>query len=157
VSERRRAALFCDLVGTLVAMDETRQLPLDCHGQIRIELLPGVKRRLASIRDHLIFVVTNQAGIKRGRVSLAQIESALRELNAALDGILSGWQICPHDDADNCDCRKPKDGMVRRLASAHQIDLQASTMVGDQQTDAEAASRAGVGRFIYAGDFFRSL
>ena len=54
--------LFCDLVGTLVRMDETRQLPLGADGKIVIELLPGVAEKLRPIRDHLIFVVTNQAG-----------------------------------------------------------------------------------------------
>ena len=52
--------LFCDLAGTLVKMDETRQLPLGPDGKIVVELLPGVAEKLNPIRDHLIFVVTNQ-------------------------------------------------------------------------------------------------
>ncbi len=148
-------ALFCDLVGTLVAMDETRQLPLDTRGSIKLELLPGVVQKLAPMRNHLIFVVTNQAGIKRGRVTLAQVEAALQELDTALGGILTAWQICPHDDADRCECRKPKAGMIKELAMIHGVDLGASMMVGDQQVDAEAANTAGVGRFVYARDFFR--
>ena len=148
------AALFCDLVGTLVAMDENRQLPLDAHGQVKIELLPRVKEMLTPIRDHLIFVVTNQAGIKRGRLTLVQVEAALGVLDAALGDILTAWQICPHDDDDGCGCRKPQAGMITELAENHGVDLSVSTMVGDQSTDAEAARRAGVGRFIYAHDFF---
>ena len=58
--------LFCDLAGTLVKMDDTRQLPLGPDGKIVVELLPGVAEKLSPIRDHLIFVVTNQAGIARG-------------------------------------------------------------------------------------------
>jgi D-glycero-D-manno-heptose 1,7-bisphosphate phosphatase len=147
-------ALFCDLVGTLVVMDETRQLPLTDDGKIELELLPRVKETLEPMRDHLIFVVTNQAGIKRGRLILAQVESALHELDAALGGILTAWQICPHDDNDGCGCRKPRPGMIVELASVHGIDLTASTMVGDQPIDAQAARNAGVGRFVYAHDFF---
>src|SRR5215471_10669220 len=147
-------ALFCDLVGTLVAMDETRQLPLDADGTVKIKLLPRVEERLAPMRDHLIFVVTNQAGIKRGRLTLVQVESALRELDIALGDILTAWQICPHDDDDGCGCRKPRAGMIIELAMVHGVDLSASTMVGDQAIDAEAARRAGVGCFIYARDFF---
>jgi D-glycero-D-manno-heptose 1,7-bisphosphate phosphatase len=147
-------ALFCDLVGTLVAMDETRQLPLSAGGEVKIELQPRVKEILAPMRDHLIFVVTNQAGIKRGRLKLAQVESALRGLDADLGGILTAWQICPHDNDDGCVCRKPRAGMITELAAVHGVDLKASTMVGDQASDAEAARNAGVGRFVFARDFF---
>ena len=47
-----------------------------------------------------MFVVTNQAGIKRGRFTLEQVEAAIGELDRQLGDILTGWQICPHDDAD---------------------------------------------------------
>jgi histidinol-phosphate phosphatase family protein len=146
--------LFCDLAGTLARMDETRQLPVDAHGNITIELLPGVKEKLVPMRDHLIFVVTNQAGVKRRRFTLAQVEAAIANLDRQLGGILTAWQICPHDDADGCECRKPKGGMITELASVHGVDLAASAMVGDQEVDAQAARAAGVGQFIYAKDFF---
>jgi len=154
MSTNGNMALFCDLVGTLVAMDETRQLPLDAEGEPKIELLPRVKEILAPIRDHLILVVSNQAGIKRGRLTLHQVESALHELDAALGGILTAWQICPHDIDDGCECRKPRAGMITELAAVHGVDLKASTMVGDQASDAEAARNARLGRFVYARDFF---
>ena len=154
MSSNGNIALFCDLVGTLVAMDQTRQLPLRAGGQIKIVLLARVKEKLAAMHDRLIFVVTNQAGIKRGRVTRAQVETALQELDAALGGILTAWQICPHEDTDGCVCRKPRAGMITELAAAHGVALKASTMVGDQVIDAEAARNAGVGRFVYAHDFF---
>jgi histidinol-phosphate phosphatase family protein len=147
-------ALFCDLAGTLVAMDETRQLPIDAKGNVTIELLPGVREKLAPIHDHLIFVVTNQAGVKRGRLRLDRVEAAMAELDRQLGDILTGWQICPHDDADGCGCRKPKGGMILELAEMHGVDLKGSTMVGDQAIDEQAARAAGVGRFIYAKEFF---
>ncbi|HUY19565.1 MAG TPA: HAD-IIIA family hydrolase [Candidatus Binataceae bacterium] len=146
--------LFLDLVGTLVAMDETRQLPLDERGRIVIELMPGVADKLAPIRDHLILVVSNQAGIKRGRLTAEAVEDALRALDERLGGILSGWQVCPHDDDDQCACRKPRAGMIHELAEMYGVDLALSTMVGDQEVDAEAAQAAGIGHFIYAKDFF---
>lgn len=147
-------ALFFDLAGTLVAMDETRQLPIDGQGNVTIKLLPGVREKLAPIRDHLIFVVTNQAGVKRGRFRLAQVEAAMADLDRQLNDILTGWQICPHDDADGCECRKPKGGMILALADVHGVHLADSTMVGDQEVDAQAARAAGVGKFVYAADFF---
>jgi D-glycero-D-manno-heptose 1,7-bisphosphate phosphatase len=147
-------ALFFDLAGTLVAMDETRQLPIDAQGNITIKLMPGVREKLDPIRDHLMFVVTNQAGVKRGRFRLGQVEAAMAELDRQLGDILTGWQICPHDDADGCDCRKPKGGMILELAEIHGVDLKGSTMVGDQEVDEQAAGAGGIGKFVYAADFF---
>ncbi len=146
--------LFCDLAGTLVKMDETRQLALGPDGRIVVELLPGVAERLRPIRDHLIFVVTNQAGIARGRLRLEQVEAAIAEVAHQLGDILTGWRICPHDDADRCACRKPRGGMLTELGAAYGVDMAGSTMVGDQEIDAAAARAAGVGRFIWAHDFF---
>ena len=76
-------------------MDETRQLPADAKGNIRITLLPGVKEKLVPMRDHLIFVVTNQAGVKRGRFTMAQVEAALPDLDRQLGGILTGMDDLP--------------------------------------------------------------
>jgi histidinol-phosphate phosphatase family protein len=147
-------ALFFDLAGTLVAMDETRQLPIDAEGNITIKLMPGVREKLDPIHDHLMFVVTNQAGVKRGRLRLGQVEAAISELDGQLGDILTGWQICPHDDADGCECRKPKGGMILELAEIHGVDLKGSTMVGDQEIDEQAARAGGIGKFVYAADFF---
>ena len=146
--------LFFDLAGTLVRMDDTRQLPLGADGKIVVELLPGVAHKIAPIHDHLIFVVTNQAGIARGRLSLEQVEEAIGELDRQLGDILTGWQICPHDDADRCACRKPKGGMLTELGAIYGVDMAGSTMVGDQEIDAAAGRAAGVGHFVWARDFF---
>lgn len=149
-----KRGLFCDLAGTLVKMDETRQLPLGRDRKIVVELLPGVAEKLRTTRDHLIFVVTNQAGIARGRLRLEQVEAAIAELDRQLGEILTGWRICPHDDADRCACRKPRGGMLSELGAAYDVDMAGSTMVGDQEVDAAAARAAGVGHFIWAHDFF---
>jgi histidinol-phosphate phosphatase family protein len=145
--------LFCDLAGTVVKMDETRQLPVE-NGKIRIELLPGVAEKLRPMRDHLIFIVTNQAGVARGRFTLEQVEEALAETDRLLGGILTAWEICAHDDSDGCECRKPKGGMITELAETYGVDLAGSTMVGDQEIDKFAAKAAGVGNFVAAKDFF---
>jgi histidinol-phosphate phosphatase family protein len=146
--------LFCDLAGTLVKMDETRQLPLGSDGRIVVELLPGVAAKLRPMRDHLIFVVTNQAGVARGRLSLQQVEDAIAEVDRQLGDILTGWQICPHDEAHRCACRKPKGGMLTELGAMYGVEMKDSTMVGDQEVDAAAARAAGVGHFVWASDFF---
>ena len=147
-------ALFFDLAGTLVEMDETRQLPIDAKGNIIIKLMPGVREKLDPIHDHLMFVVTNQAGITRGRLTAEKVEAALKKLDHQLGDILTAWQVCPHTDADQCECRKPKGGMITELADMYGVDLTASTMVGDQEVDRLAGEAAGVAKFVAAKDFF---
>jgi len=146
--------LFCDLGGTMVALDENRDLPADAAGNVKIQLLPGVAEKLRPMRDSLIFVVTNQSGVARGRFKLAQIEAAITEVDKQLDGVLTGWQICPHKADDGCACRKPKPAMVTELAETFGVELAFSTMVGDQEMDRECALAAGVGQFFFAKDFF---
>jgi len=148
------AGLFFDLGGTLVELDEQRSLPLDAGGNVIVELLPNVARILAPIHDHLFFIVTNQAGIGRGWFRAEAVEAAIAEVDRQLGDVLTGWEICPHTDDDRCECRKPKGGMIIQLAEMYGVDLAASTMVGDQEIDELAAKAAGVGKFVYAKDFF---
>ena len=149
-------ALFFDLGGTLIKLDENRDLPADSRGNIKIELLPGVVETLRPIRDHLIFIVTNQRSIKRGRFTREQVEAAIAELDAQLGDILTAFEICPHGPEDGCGCRKPAPGMVTELAAIYGVELPESTMVGDQEVDEQCAKAAGVGRFVYADRFFNA-
>jgi D-glycero-D-manno-heptose 1,7-bisphosphate phosphatase len=154
MAENGNAALFLDLVGTLIKMDDTRRLPLDARGNAVIELMPGVADKLRPIRDHLMLIFTNQADIKRGRLTMEVVEAGLRELDRQLGEIISGWVVCPHDDDDHCECRKPRAGMIAELAETFGVDLAASTGVGDQLVDEQACKSGNVGKFVYAKDFF---
>jgi histidinol-phosphate phosphatase family protein len=148
------AALFFDLGGTLVKLNDAREIPLDANGEVVVELLPGVAEKLRPIHDRLMFVVTNQAGIRRGRLTAEKMEAALARLDHQLGGILTAWQICPHTDDDKCACRKPKGAMITELADQYGVDLASSTMVGDQEVDRLAGEAAGVAKFVAAKDFF---
>jgi D-glycero-D-manno-heptose 1,7-bisphosphate phosphatase len=154
MSDNGNAALFLDLAGTIVEIDETRNIPRDARGNLILKLLPNVAEKLAPLHDHLMLVVTNQAGINRRWFTMAQVEDAMRRLDDQLGGILTGWQICPHVPEDNCNCRKPKPGMITELSALYGVDLAVSTMIGDQDVDEQAAKAAGVNRFIHARDFF---
>ena len=148
------AALFFDLCGTLIKLNEARTLSLDAKGNVIVELLPNVAEKLRPMHDHLMFVVSNQSGIARGWFTREAVEAALAELDRQLGDILTGWVICPHVDEDKCECRKPKGGMITELAELYGVDLSSSTMVGDQEVDRQAGEAAGVGKFVFAEDFF---
>jgi D-glycero-D-manno-heptose 1,7-bisphosphate phosphatase len=148
------AALFFDLGGTLLKLNEQRSLPIDAKGNVMVELLPNVADKLRPMHDYLMFVVTNQAGIGRGWFKSEAVEAALKELDHRLGDILTGWLVCPHVDDDKCECRKPKGGMITELAELYGVDLDSSTMVGDQEVDRQAGEAAGVAKFVFAEDFF---
>ncbi len=153
-NQNGNAALFLDLVGTLIEKGATGHLPVGPGGKPVVRLLPGVAEKLRPMRNHLVFIFTNQSPIKRGEFTRATVEAAIAEVDRALGDMVTGWEICPHDDADRCECRKPKGGMIVELARAYGVDLKASTVVGDQEIDEQAARAAGAGRFVYARDFF---
>jgi histidinol-phosphate phosphatase family protein len=87
-------------------------------------------------------VVTNQSGIGRGLLTLAQV----RAVNAAVEeqlGPFDTWQVCPHAPEDGCPCRKPAPGMVVAGAAALGLPTSAVAVIGDIGADVEAARAAG--------------
>jgi len=97
---------------------------------------------------YLIIVVTNQSGIARGYFSEEQLKlfndrmtEELFKRGVEIDDIY----YCPHHPDDNCNCRKPKTGMVERAVKEHDILLSHSILVGDRDdTDGEMARKLGI-------------
>src|SRR5262249_40387831 len=108
-----------------------------------IELLPGVVEACHRLRQagFLLVCVTNQPDIARGRTTSA----AVAAINAALAERVPVRQflVCPHDDADDCACRKPRPGLLLAAAAEHAIRLSESAMVGDRWRDVGAGRAAG--------------
>ena len=98
-------------------------------------------------------IVTNQRAVARGLMTLKDLENIHRRLKRLLMrqyGLrLLDIACCPHDE-NECTCRKPKPGMILTLAKKHNIDLAASWMVGDSETDVEAGRRAGCRTILVA-------
>ena len=110
-------------------------------------LQPGfvAAARVALARGYAVAVATNQRGVARGIVSMQTVAAIHAHLTAALaeQGIpLLGVFCCPHE-RDTCTCRKPQPGLLLAAAREHNLDLGASWMVGDSETDIEAGRRAG--------------
>ena len=124
------------------------------------EFVPGSAQALASLQraGWRLVVVTNQSGIARGLYTNDDYERFTAHMRARLqiEGVrLDAVLHCPHlPDAavaayrQLCDCRKPAPGMLLRAARELNLDLPASTMVGDRLSDVQAGRAAGVGRCL---------
>ncbi|KAF0244549.1 MAG: D-glycero-D-manno-heptose 1 7-bisphosphate [Planctomycetota bacterium] len=98
-----------------------------------------------------LVVITNQACVGKGivpRTTLDEIHARMEADFAAAGAPLAGVYVCPHTEADACDCRKPKPGLLLAAARDLDLDLAASAFVGDNLRDREAALASGVGRFV---------
>jgi D-glycero-D-manno-heptose 1,7-bisphosphate phosphatase len=117
--------------------------------------IPGVEEALRRLQaaGYRLFGVTNQSGVARGMFSLEEVRALngeirryFRERGSDIEEIA----VCPHlpggsvaEFARDCDCRKPKPGMLLDLARRHNLDLGRSYMVGDMERDALAGLAAG--------------
>ena len=137
-------AVFIDRDGTIhVDKVETRR-------KEDLEFLDGVFSLLitASKLGYKVVIVTNQSGIGKGHYDVSEMQEfndyLIQELNK--NGVdIAALYYCPHINQDNCQCKKPKDGMFRRAAMELNIDLSQSIMIGDQSLDVYAGLNAGVG------------
>ena len=94
-----------------------------------------------------VIVVTNQAAITRGLISVQELDFIHRRMEKMIEeggGKVKGIFYCRHLPTANCDCRKPKPGLLFQAARQFKIDLPTSWLVGDHITDIQAAIAAGV-------------
>jgi len=140
----RQRAVFLDRDGVINRAILRDGRPYPPSNLDELEILPGVPEALACLRatGFRLIVVTNQPDVARGVQSREMVE-ALHAAFLARGLDLDGFQVCYHDDRDQCDCRKPKPGMLLKAATEWRLDLQASFMVGDRWRDIEAGRRAG--------------
>jgi D-glycero-D-manno-heptose 1,7-bisphosphate phosphatase len=148
-SNQLSPAIFLDRDGTLCR---------DAVYMIRFEdfePLPGVDEALRMLQGegYRLFVATNQSGVARGMFTLEAVEALNRKIQTyfAERGVnLEDFAVCPHhpdgtvkEYTGECECRKPRPGMLLDLARKHGLDLGRSYMVGDMPRDAEAGLAAG--------------
>ena len=144
----RRRAVFLDRDGVLNRTTVRDGAPRPPASVDELEILPGVPEALATLAAHgwLLVVVTNQPDVARGRQTRAAVEAINQRLTTLLP--IDAVRTCYHDDADGCDCRKPRPGMLRGIAGEYGVDLGASFMVGDRWRDVEAGRAAGCRTFL---------
>lgn len=150
VSNVRKKAVFLDRDGVINKPVVRNGKPYPPASADEFEFLPGVEEAIKKLKNagFLIIVVTNQPDVARGKQAREVVDAMHEKLDAALRP--SAIEVCFHDDVDNCDCRKPKPGMILRAAKAFDIDLKQSYMVGDRWRDVEAGINAGC-RTVFIG------
>lgn len=135
------------------------------------ELLEGVAEAVKQINasGYLAIVVTNQPVIARGEVTFEELEKIHNKMETLLGkegAFLDAIYYCPHHPHKGypgerselkieCDCRKPKPGMLLKAAEDFNIDLEQSWMIGDGENDIKAGLNAGCKTALIAdGEFF---
>ncbi len=119
------------------------------HRIRQIEFMPNIFDvcRVAHAAGEKIIIITNQSGIGRGYYSEADFHvlmAWMKEKFAAEGCPLTAYYFCPHTPEDGCNCRKPKPAMILQAAKDWSIDLAASRLIGDKESDLEAGRAAGI-------------
>ncbi len=88
-------------------------------------------------KGYFVGIITNQSSIARGTAGNYDFDGEFTSYGADI------WEICPHDTCDNCDCRKPKSGLLTTVCSRLNITANECLVVGDRLSDIECAKRVG--------------
>ncbi|MGB2769331.1 MAG: D-glycero-beta-D-manno-heptose 1,7-bisphosphate 7-phosphatase [Candidatus Zixiibacteriota bacterium] len=134
--------VFLDRDGTIIEeKDFIRTLE-------EIEFVPGSIEAIKLLRNlgYKIVVVSNQSGIGRGILTEKRVTDVntnflrrLEEQGAPANALY----FCPHHPDDNCDCRKPKTGMIERAVRELELDLKDAVVIGDKLTDIQLGKNIG--------------
>ncbi|MBO1360628.1 HAD family hydrolase [Acetobacter sacchari] len=161
--QHARAAVFFDRDGVLNVDTGYPSVPEE------LVLIPGAAQAVmrAKACGYVTVVVTNQSGVARGLFDEAAVDrfnAHLADEVAREGGVLDRFYVCPyHPDARvaayrcNHPDRKPNPGMITRAASELNLDLSRSFLVGDKNTDVEAAAAAGIPGYLFSGDNLMSF
>ena len=113
-----------------------------------LEIYPNVAKNIKSLKDagFLVIVITNQSAVNRGIITheiVSQIHDSIQDHLKKYGTFLDGFYYCPHTPNENCNCRKPKPGLLQQAILELNIDLNSSWMIGDSDSDIEAADSVG--------------
>lgn len=113
-----------------------------------VVILPGVNKALSLFKKAglLIIVVTNQPDVAKGIQKREVVDAINNKLQAQLpiDEVI----VCYHEDSDNCDCRKPRPGMLLQASRKYHIDLARCFLVGDRWKDIDAGHQVNCTTFF---------
>lgn len=127
----------------------------------QIEWMPDIANAIkaANKAGYKVLVVTNQAGIARGyygEKELLALHEWMRAELAKQGAVIDDFAFCPHHPTEGkgaykteCRCRKPQPGMILDFMEKYGIDKKGSFLIGDKQSDVDAATAAGIDGYLY--------
>ena len=139
-----KKALFIDRDGTI-----NKDCPY-CHDISQLEIYPDALEIMKQYQanGYVIVIITNQSGIGRGYFTIEQFYQFHRELLKKIEemGIkIEKTYFCPHRPEENCNCRKPKLGMIFEAEKEIHIDINESVIIGDRDDmEGEMGRRLGI-------------
>lgn len=149
MNDRQKKAIFIDKDGTLIP-----DIPYNVNPDL-ITLQEGAVQGLLSLQanGYLLVIISNQSGVALGYFAEKALEAVEEKTVRLLEEnniLLNGFYYCPHHPAGivngyvmECECRKPKPGLIQKAAEDLNINLAISWMIGDILNDIEAGNRAG--------------
>ena len=141
-----------------VFFDRDGVLNIDKAYLYKVDELEWIEGALEAITyltqsGYLVFVVTNQSGIARGYYTIGEMEKLhqyMSDIVSNSGGRIEKFYYCPHlpsgsvaEYAVDCECRKPKPGLILQAMAEYDIDHDKSFLIGDKRRDVEAAEAAG--------------
>ena len=138
-----RRAAFLDRDGVINRPRIVDGKPYPPVGIQDLELEDGVTHAVSQLKSRglLVIVVTNQPDVARGTTSRDAVDAIHSVLRRQLE--IDDIFVCFHDDNDDCDCRKPRPGLIWQAAERWHIDVGNSFLVGDRWRDIDAGNAAG--------------
>jgi D-glycero-D-manno-heptose 1,7-bisphosphate phosphatase len=147
--ETRDKVVILDRDGTVIV---DRHYLSDPAG---LELLPGAAEGLRRLceQGYRLVVITNQSGVGRGLFSLQRlhdIHDRFQDMVSAAGARLEKIYFCPHQPEVDCECRKPRLGLLMRAASELHFNAANTIVIGDKASDVEFGRRAGATTILIA-------
>ena len=147
VQSEPRRFIVLDRDGTIIEEREYLAEPE------QVKLIPSVAAALRALRrmGYGLIVITNQSGIGRGFFDWEQLQGVHRRLEELLqaEGVyLDGLYVCPHAPDAECDCRKPKLGLLQKAAGDLGFIMAGCIVIGDKASDIEMGRMAGATTFL---------
>ena len=138
-----KKAVFLDRDGVINKAFIKNGLPESPNSLSELEILPGVKESISRLKklNFICLVVTNQPDVQRGKIkknTIIKMNNFLKK-KIELDDIF----VCYHDDKDNCNCRKPKPGLLLQAGKKWNVDFKKSFMIGDRWRDIQSGEKVG--------------
>ena len=114
----------------------------------QFKFIPGSKAALKLLKErgYSVHIVSNQSAVGRGLMTREELDAITARMLRAIrraGGDIQAVHYCTHRPDENCDCRKPRPGLLRDVARKFNLDLQRTWLIGDKLTDVQAGNAVG--------------